>query len=680
MSNSIAPGSSADVNVKVTALTTNQNVPVTYKTIILKKNLFNGVNTLTQEMMSATNTKYVIKYDYVLGDNITIPENCMLNFDGGSISASGNNDTIIGSNTSIEAELIKIFNTDVTFEGVWNIAESYPEWFGAKGDGINDDTNQTQKALNFAILIKGKLKFNNKKYCISSINISHPVNIEGTNNKSGYDIYSGNENFNTTIIPTSLSLPCFNLLFSQVTSGISIRNIKFEHNITELTVMPYVISDENSTSFASGIIIENLCIPKAYNGIKLYHCERFTIRDINADCANNFLSVNAIRDVSILENIHIWNFSKIESFDTFKIGTSSDYAIKMLSVDEVFTNKIFIYRRNKGIYLNTVWGNFNEITLDQVNKSFDITSIGLMGVNIENCHIISVQETASEEFNAVEIYSNSEGSEESCVRIKDFDYKVSKACPQKIFNINTKHKVIIDNAILGWFQVAGIYIESTPYCSLSNINFAYKAEIGGDSYNGYNIINNEPEGYVAIHNICSNTNGKLYDGYFDNVIFDYCESIKDMKPYQNGASNSSDGVVISANQNVIIDSFPYVGINNEDIRGIVGIVYKVTSDLNNNPIGLYASGTVGNRRIYINEKSTNDKRVAICRFVISGSPSNKNLSVPDFNAKKLFLLSAIGTYNSYRERGEICEYDNAIYIVKTSGIANISNLVKIADM
>ena len=36
MNNSIAPGSSADVNVRVTALTTNPNVPATYKTIILK--------------------------------------------------------------------------------------------------------------------------------------------------------------------------------------------------------------------------------------------------------------------------------------------------------------------------------------------------------------------------------------------------------------------------------------------------------------------------------------------------------------------------------------------------------------------------------------------------------------------------------------------------------------------
>ena len=102
MSNSIAPGSSADVNVKVTALTTNLNVPVTYKTIILKKNLVNGVNTLTQEMVSATNTKYIIKYNYMLGENIIIPENCILEFDGGSIANSTENTyNLTGTTTKV---------------------------------------------------------------------------------------------------------------------------------------------------------------------------------------------------------------------------------------------------------------------------------------------------------------------------------------------------------------------------------------------------------------------------------------------------------------------------------------------------------------------------------------------------------------------------------------------------
>ena len=111
MSNSIAPGSSADVNIKVTALTTNPNVPVTYKTIILKKNLVNGVNILTQEMMAATNTKYVIKYDYILGNDITVPADCILEFDGGSISGNFiidlNGSKIIGSKGCFDGITIK---------------------------------------------------------------------------------------------------------------------------------------------------------------------------------------------------------------------------------------------------------------------------------------------------------------------------------------------------------------------------------------------------------------------------------------------------------------------------------------------------------------------------------------------------------------------------------------------
>ena len=107
MSNSIAPGSSADVNVKITALTTNPNVPVTYKTVILKKNLVNGVNTLTQEMMSTTNTKYIIKYNYMLGENITIPENCILEFDGGSIvNSTENSYSLIG----IATKVVNLYN------------------------------------------------------------------------------------------------------------------------------------------------------------------------------------------------------------------------------------------------------------------------------------------------------------------------------------------------------------------------------------------------------------------------------------------------------------------------------------------------------------------------------------------------------------------------------------------
>ena len=134
MSNSIAPGSSADVNVKVTALTTNPNVPVTYKTIILKKNLVNGVNTLTQEMMFATNTKYVIKYDYMLGENITVPAGCILEFDGGSIK----NGNITLNDTFIFAVNTPIFD-NIIFSG--NISNDFFNALWVKGSDIGESIN-----------------------------------------------------------------------------------------------------------------------------------------------------------------------------------------------------------------------------------------------------------------------------------------------------------------------------------------------------------------------------------------------------------------------------------------------------------------------------------------------------------------------------------------------------------
>lgn len=128
--------------------------------IVLEKNMVNNVNTLTQDMfykgdpgsrVPNTNTIFVIQNDFVLAEDITIPDGCVLKFDGGSISGTH---TLTGTNSGIHAGIIKILDANVNIAGTWNIAEAYPEWFGAKGDNTTDDSFPINKVCNLFPNIK----------------------------------------------------------------------------------------------------------------------------------------------------------------------------------------------------------------------------------------------------------------------------------------------------------------------------------------------------------------------------------------------------------------------------------------------------------------------------------------------------------------------------------------------
>ena len=98
--------------------------------VILRKNIkaVDGQpkNVLTQDMINKENTIYEIRYDFDLnGAEITIPEGCVLDFQGGSL----NNGIIVGNNTSIFKTFSKIFNLNIDLTGSWSIEGIYPEWF-----------------------------------------------------------------------------------------------------------------------------------------------------------------------------------------------------------------------------------------------------------------------------------------------------------------------------------------------------------------------------------------------------------------------------------------------------------------------------------------------------------------------------------------------------------------------
>jgi len=156
---------------------------------ILRKNIVNGVNTLTQSMISDDNTIYVIQYDYEIdsaNDNtITIPANSVLKFEGGSLS----NGTIVGTGTLIEETKTNIFGTTTLLTGTWANTEIYPEWFGAVSYNSNNPVSCVSafRAMNINMPLCKiyTIKLNSIYYIDDEVEIKNPngktiVNIVGT--------------------------------------------------------------------------------------------------------------------------------------------------------------------------------------------------------------------------------------------------------------------------------------------------------------------------------------------------------------------------------------------------------------------------------------------------------------------------------------------------------------------
>lgn len=149
-------------------------------------------NVLTQDMFNKgevgsrvpnTNTIFVIQYDYTLTSNITIPDNCILQFEGGSFSGA----KVIGNNTRINEDVsYNIFN-DTEVEG---FVFSYLDirWFGAVPDYVSSSNRGTDNAfaIERAINLIGKyypglyMKIVGQYYLGTSITTQYDVNMWGS--------------------------------------------------------------------------------------------------------------------------------------------------------------------------------------------------------------------------------------------------------------------------------------------------------------------------------------------------------------------------------------------------------------------------------------------------------------------------------------------------------------------
>ena len=107
--------------------------------VILRKN-----KTLA-EQVTKENTIYEIRYDYDLdGGEVTIPEGCVLDFQGGSFS----NGVIIGNRTDIKEANRSLIFSNIKIQGTWKVANIYSEWFNLSTEINYDNTINIQNLCN----------------------------------------------------------------------------------------------------------------------------------------------------------------------------------------------------------------------------------------------------------------------------------------------------------------------------------------------------------------------------------------------------------------------------------------------------------------------------------------------------------------------------------------------------
>lgn len=184
--------------------------------IYLRKNIIGNKNILTQDMINTGNTIYIIQYDYDLnGSSINIPDNCVLKFEGGTLS----NGTITFNKTHItDGKFINVIPL-----GNINNTVAYAKWFESE-----DDT----KVIHWLFTIAAnnvQIELENKTYNIDTTNPDGYANgfikIDNCNsfivNGNGAKIYDIIEY--DTIVDKLYEFICFTNC-----SHVNINNITYE--------------------------------------------------------------------------------------------------------------------------------------------------------------------------------------------------------------------------------------------------------------------------------------------------------------------------------------------------------------------------------------------------------------------------------------------------------------------
>lgn len=372
--------------------------------IILKEHVVNGVNILMQEDMNEENTVYTIQYDFKLGEDITVPRNSVLEFDGGSINGEH---TLKGYETRIVSPVKKVFGSNVSLSG--SFVDFCIDWL------LDDDENDVAPFVTKVWDITNSITFKKKHYTFRS-----EAKVYGS-------IYASNAKFNMygngcltieNTLSAERSVHSINIFIRELhghddaTKGLYIKSLSF--STTEIEYIHFFT--QNCVLIEAGT--DSLNTEVAFNNFKFsWLCDAPILINVRA-LSNGWVNDNVFHDTHfaggeykrekpkganramVWENPNRWSYNhnlfrhlccegvegvlfefnnmQYSVIDFLRYEAGSDDS-KIVFKNRSFANKIqdcfydMKYRIDDSNNQNVCWGNYQPLSYYGLRKVFSIS-------------------------------------------------------------------------------------------------------------------------------------------------------------------------------------------------------------------------------------------------------------------------------------------------------------------
>lgn len=338
---------------------------------ILRKNIVNGKNVLTQEMINEEDTIYEIRYDYDLNkEQINIPENCVLKFEGGSL----NNGIINGNNTKVLNDNF-ICNCSGTF--IDNKNNKYTPFIKNKLISIttqNQFDDIINKINNGEIV---NIELNNSSFILkSNVNVINSLIIKGNNTK----IYPNNTYYDLSdaIIFTSTHYKC------RLKNQISEFSVFVDNN--DKLVQVASNSDENINKI-SYIVDDIITLSNKNIQFKIDDVSNININNVNNifGCFDagwilykfkcNSISGNIINATIINSGVTDYNYDNRYGYKVCKLYNTN------ILINKIYYDSEYIYIPKN---INKLFCIDNETNININGENFDVQINNILFYNFKN--------------------------------------------------------------------------------------------------------------------------------------------------------------------------------------------------------------------------------------------------------------------------------------------------------